>query len=404
MALTDAQARTAKWAGKPTKLFDGGGLFLLVGERSKLWRLKYRYAGREKSLSIGAYPLVTIKQARQAAAEAKRLLLAGIDPGAERAERKAAVIAEAKNTFEAVAAEWLGVHRTKVRESTFRQISHQMTADILPALGRKPIAQIKAMDVLGLVRGIEGRGSLQAARRALQRIAAVMRYSVQTGRREDDPSAALAGALQGAPTVHRPAVGESEIGEIMRTIAGMGATAEVKAAIRLTALTLVRPSEAREAVWSEFDLDAAMWQIPAHRMKQGRAHDIPLSRQAVELLIELKKLTGAGEFLFPGRSGFEPLAESTIRTALNRAGLSGRHCAHGFRSTGSTALNSAGFSPDVIEALLSHVDSNAVRRAYNRSKYLKERTTALQWWADLLDSREAGEDSVIIGRFGERRA
>jgi integrase len=400
MPLSDVAIRKAKPAAKPVKLADGSGLYLLLNPTgSKLWRWKYRVAGKEKLLALGAYPDVSLVDARNACTDARRLLAKGIDPSAVRKEAKQAraeAAAVAADTFEAVAREWM--ERQDVAEVTASKTRWLLEGFLFPEIGPRPIAEITPRELLVALRKIEESGKLETARRAKIKAGQVFRYAVLEGKAEADPTATLRGALKAPRNRHHAAITDpTKMGELLRAIEGFSGQPATHAALRLAPLVFVRPGELRQAEWAEFDLDGALWRIPAERMKMKAAHLVPLSAQAVEILRELQPLTGAGRYVFPSlRGGARPMSENTVNAALRRLGYSGDEMTgHGFRSMAATRLNEMGWNPDAIERQLAHAESNKVREAYTHAaQYLEERTRMMQTWADYLDGLRKGGQVV----------
>lgn len=394
--LTDTAIRSAKATEKPRKLFDGGGLFLLLKPNgARLWQLKYRVSGREKLLSFGQYPEVSLKSAREQRDEARKLIAAKSDPGAKRkAERSAQA-----NTFEAVAREWLDMKADSISERTRLKRLARFESFVFPYLGKRPIASITAPDLLPVLKRIEGRGKNETAHRIRSESSAVFRYAIVTGRAERDPAADLRGALAPVVVRNHPAITEpAKIGGLLRAIHGYKGQPSTEYALKLLPLTFVRPGELRGAEWSEFDLDNAEWRIPASRMKMREQHVVPLSSQAVTFLRELQPLTGSGRYVFPSlRTNERPISNNTLNAALRRLGFSGDEMvSHGFRSMASTCLNEQGWHPDLIELQLAHAERDEVRGAYNRAQRLAERRKMMQSWADYLDGLRMGANVVSL--------
>lgn len=389
MSLSDAAVRAAKPREKPYKLTDSSGLHLLVRPNgSKLWRLKYRFVGREKLLSFGAYPVISLADARKRRDDAKRLLADGTDPSVKKKHDKIAAATAAANTFGAVAAEYLANKENGDASASTMDKNRWMLEALAAALANRPIAQITAAEVLDVLKRVEKSGRRETARRLRSTIGAVFRLAVVTLRAENDPTFALRGALLAPKVHHRPAiVDEKQLGALMRSIDEYDGWPTLRAALKFVALTFARPGEVRAAHRSEIDFDKTVWRIPAERMKMRRPHEVPLSRQAVEVLQDVWLLSEGGELIFPSiRSNARPLSENALNSALRRMGYSqDEMTAHGFRSSASTILNERGFEPHVIEVALGHQDENEVRRAYNRAKYWPERVLLMQAWADLLD-------------------
>ncbi|HEY4370266.1 MAG TPA: integrase arm-type DNA-binding domain-containing protein [Steroidobacteraceae bacterium] len=395
--LSDTAIRAAKPREKPYKVSDGGGLYLLINPNgSRWWRLKYRVAGKEKLLSMGIYPDVSLKTARDRRDAARKLLSDGLDPSVARQTKKEA----ASDTFEAVAREWLAQReepesgRKALASVTVAKTKWMLETFIYPTLGSRPIGEIKPPELLLALRKIEKRGKHETAHRTKQKVGQVFRYAVATGRAEHDITGSLKGAL--APVVsknHAAITDPAGIGALLRAIDGYEGQPVTAAALKLAPLAFVRPGELRKAEWSEFDLDAAEWRIPAARMKMGERHIVPLSTQAIEILRELEPLTGGtGKYVFPSLRGFDrPMSENTVNAALRRLGYTGQEqTGHGFRSIASTCLNEQGFNSDLIELQLAHAERNKVRAAYNRAERLAERRKMMQAWADYLDGLKAG--------------
>lgn len=390
MPLTDLALRNAKPKDKPYKLFDGGGLHLLVNPNgSRIWRLAYRFAGKPKQLSFGPYPTVPLVEARQKREESKRQLLAGEDPSAVRKLEKVAASVSSANTFSAVAEEF--IERLKGRgtaEVTLAKKRWLLTDLAGPSLGHRPIAEISAFEILSVLQQVERSGRRETARRLRSSIGAVFRFAIATLRAETDPTFALRDALERPKVRHLSALTDAKaLGGLMRAVDEYTGWPTVRSALLFTALTFARPGEVRGARWTEIDFDSATWSIPAERMKMRRPHVVALSRQALAVLAEIRPLTGASELIFPSiRSNKKLLSENAMNSALRRMGFTqDEMTSHGFRAAASSILNEKGHSPDVIEAALGHLDSNEVRRAYNRATYWPERVVLMQVWADHLD-------------------
>jgi integrase len=385
MALSDAACRNAKPAPKLRKLSDGGGLQLWVQPSgARLWRLAYRFGGKQKVLALGAYPAISLADARQAREDAKRLLATGLDPSQERKRA-----AQPRDTFHLIAEEYVAKLKREGRAETTLVKVNWLLDFAYPSLGNRPITEIKPIEVLDVLRTVEARGRHETARRLRSTIGSVFRYAVATVRAESDPTILLRGALTQPVVKPRAAVTEPEaVGGLLRAIDHFDGQPSIRMALQLMALLFPRPGELRLAEWNEFDLKAAIWSIPPHRMKMRRCHRVPLSTQAIETLRALHKITGAGALLFPSiRSDERPISDNTMNAALRRLGYSSDEMtAHGFRATASTLLNESGkWHPDAIERQLAHVESNDVRRAYARAEFWDERVRMMQWWADYLD-------------------
>jgi integrase len=400
--LTQNALRSAKPMPKPYKLTDGGGLYLLVNPSGALWwRLKYRFEGREKLLSFGVYPHISLQQARELRDDAKKAIANGGDPSAKRQAEKSSNA----NSFEAVAREWLGLQEKKLAPATYSKAVWTLETLVYPYIGSRPIAKLGATDVLRVLRRIEGRGTHETAHRTRQRCSQVFRYAVQTERAAHDVTADLRGALAPVASEHHAAITEpARIGELLRAIDGYTGHAVTAFALKLAPLFFVRPGELRRAEWTELDLDAnePQWRIPAEKMKMGEQHIVPLSKQAIALLRELQLVTGRWRYLFPSiRSRLRPMSNNTVNAGLRRLGYTSEEMTgHGFRSLASTCLNEQGYHPDLIELQLAHAERNKVRAAYNKAQRLPERRKMMQAWADYLDGLRASANVVPFRRAG----
>jgi integrase len=403
MALTEVAVRTAKASGKITKLSDGGGLQLwLTPDGAKRWRLAYRFGGKQKVLAIGVYPEVGIKVARDARHAAKRILAAATDPGEAKKHEKIERMASSANTFEAIAIELLAKKRTEGKsESTLANIEWLLGL-AKSHLGGRPIKEIGAPDILAVLRTITTRGNFETAKKLRETVGQVFRYAVATGRAMSDPTRDLKGAIPSPATKHRAAIVEEKaFGALLRSTADYRGAPETRAALALLALTFVRPGELRSAEWDEFDMERALWVIPAGKMKMRRPHRVPLAPRAVALLRDLHSITGNGRYLFPSaRSLARYMSENTINAALRQLGFTrDEMTSHGFRAAASSMLNESGlWNADAIEAQLAHVENNAVRRAYARADYWDERVRMMNWWADKCDELRRGGVIVPLRR------
>ena len=392
MKLTDSKLRTLT---EPGKYFDGGGLYLeLTKAGGRYWRMKYRHEGKEKLLAFGVYPALSLKSARDLAATAKKTMQGGADPGQLRKDAKTKATHEAANTFEAVARDWLAHQAARWAVITRDRIRASLEADIFPTLGARPIASIKPGEIMAAVKKVEARGAADQADRVLKRVKAVYRFAVTHERIEANPMLDLVPSeiLKPRYVTHRPALADKDLPEFLAKLAAYEGDPHTVNALRLLMLTATRPGETRGALWAEFDLDAALWIIPAERMKMRIEHRVPLSTQAVEVLRTMQTLSGDRVLVFP--SPFYPsksLSENTFNSALARMGFKGSATAHGFRALFSTVANECGWNPDVIERQLAHVERNGVRAAYHRSTYTTDREKLMQWWADYLDGRKTGK-------------
>ncbi|TLS17952.1 MAG: DUF4102 domain-containing protein [Betaproteobacteria bacterium] len=390
MALSDTAIRNLKVPSKPTKISDDRGLFLLLTPSGgKLWRFKYRFDRKERLLALGRYPDVSLAKARERREDARRLLADGIDPNAHRKIHKEARAESLRNTFEAVAREWYSRELPVWAPAQAKKMTGILEKDLFPWLGSRAITEIKAPELLGVLRRIEQRGAAEVARRALQCCGQIFRYAIATGRASVDVTPNLKGALSKSKTRHHPAITEpSKVGELMRAIEGYSGTFVVRCALKLGALTFVRPGELRKAEWSEINLKLGEWSIPAERMKMKEPHLVPLARQALTVLRELHPLTGHGRYVFPGeRSHDRPMSENSVNAALRRLGYStDEMTGHGFRAMARTLLDEKlGVPADFIERQLAHAVSDTNGRAYNRTAHLGARKEMMQKWADYLD-------------------
>jgi integrase len=399
MPLTDTAIRNAKPGEKTIKLFDERGLYLEVSRSGgKWWRLKYRFDGKEKRLSLGVYPDVSLKDARERRDAARKLLADGTDPSENRKAQKSARADRAANSFEVVAREWFAKYSATWAKDHGNRIIRRFERDIFPWIGGRPIAEITAPELLTVVRRIEDRGALETAHRALGNCGQVFRYAVATGRAERDPSGDLRGALPPVKGEHFAATTDPKrVGEILRALDGYQGTLTVRCALRLAPLVFVRPGELRKAEWADIDLDAAEWRYTV--TKTNTPHIVPLSRQAVAILRELQPLTGRGQFVFPGaRSNGRPMSDNAILAAMRRMGIGKEEMSgHGFRAVARTILDEElGVRPDYIEHQLAHAVRDPNGRAYNRTAHLPERRKMMQQWADHLDRLKAGAEVIPL--------
>lgn len=400
--LTAQQVKALKPRDKPYKVADGEGLYLLINPGgAKYWRLKYRYQGAEKVLALGVYDQVSLKKARKKRKDARELLDDGIDPSADRKARR---VKQDKETFGALAEEWLKKQKKALSPDTIEQLRRRLELYVFPHIKREPIEAIKASDMLRVLRKIEDRGLHETAHRVNSLCSRIFRYAVASpGPVDRDPTADLKGALASTKTTHFASITEPRrIGELLRVIDGYQGEPSVTAALKLAPLVFVRPGELRGAEWSEIDLKAAEWRIPAARMKMEREHVVPLSKQAVAVLKEIKPLTDGGKLVFTSlRSRTRPLSDNTLNAALRRLGYTtDEMTAHGFRTMASTRLNEMGWDPDVIELQLAHKERNKSRGAYNRAERLKERRAMMQAWADYLDGLKADKRGKVAALHG----
>lgn len=391
MKLSDTRLRALR---EPGKHFDGGGLYLEVtAAGGRYWRMKYRFDGKEKRLAFGVYPEVSLKEARQRRDDARRLLANGQDPAVVKKVAKEQAVRSARNTFEAVAQDWLQHQRAIWTSTTAARALAALQANVFPAIGSTPIDQLKPRDVMQLVKAVEERGAGEMAARVLQRIQAIFRYAVVHERLEANPMMALKASelLKPRQVTHRLALQAEEVPAFLQRLATYQGEPTTLAALRFLMLTVVRPGELRGARWVEIDEVAAEWRIPAERMKMRSPHIVPLSHQALAVLAGMRPLSGHRELVFP--SPFypgKPLSENTLNGALARMGYKGHATAHGFRALFSTVANEQGWDADVIERQLAHIERNRVRAAYHRATYLQDRARLMQWWADYIDAKAAG--------------
>jgi integrase len=399
MPLTNTAIRNAKPGDKTIKLYDERGLYLEVSPNGgKWWRLKYRFDGKEKRLSLGVYPDVTLKMARERRDESRKLLADGIDPSANRKAKKLAN--GGGNSFEIVAREWFIKYSTNWTADHGGRIIRRLERDVFPWIGDKPIAKITAPELLSVIQRIEKRGALETAHRALGNCGQVFRYAIATGRAERDPSGDLRGALAPAKGEHFAAITEpKQVAEILRAIDGYEGSLIVRCALRLAPLVFVRPGELRKSEWADIDFDKLEWRYRV--TKTNSQHIVPLSRQAVEILKEIHPLTGNGHYVFPGaRSKDRPMSDNAILAAMRRMGIGKEEMSgHGFRAMARTILDEVlGVRPDFIEHQLAHAVRDPNGRAYNRTAHLPERKKMMQDWADYLDKLKAGIDVVPLRR------
>lgn len=398
MPLSDVQIRKVKRPERTRRLFDGKGLYLeLSPAGGRWWRFKYRFSGKEKRLSLGTYPEVSIAQAREKRDEARKLVAADVDPGEQRKIKRLIGVERSANSFELVAHEWIAKHLEKRAETHRSKVVRRLEMYAYPWIGSRPIADVSAREVLALLQRVEGR-SADTAQRLKQNIGQVMRYAVATGRAERDPTGDLRGALVPAVGGHFAAITEpNEVGALLRAIHGYAGYFVTRSALRLAPLVFVRPGELRHAEWAELDLEKAEWSIPAVRMKKKKqAHLVPLAQQAVQILTELKPLTGKGKYVFPSARGrSRPMSEGAILAALRTLGYDRtRMTGHGFRAMARTLLDEVlGFRPDIIEQQLAHAVRDPLGRAYNRTSHIDERRRMMQEWANYLDRLRETHDA-----------
>lgn len=388
--LSDAKCRNATTQAKICKLADAQGLYLWVyPDGRKYWRLRYWQLGKEKSLSLGVYPNISLKEARDRRDAERKKLNSGLDPSQERKAKKIRDKLSAENSFEAVAREWHGKHSRKWSSKYAANLLRRLELDIFPKIGSRPIGEITPPEVLSALRAIEGRGAHDLSHRVQQWCGQVFVYAIVTSRAERNPVNDLRGALTPVVRKHNAYLEADDLPEFLQKLEAYS-NVQTRLAMKFLLLTFVRTGEMRGAKWSEFDMDKAEWRIPAERMKMREQHIVPLSKQAIKVLKELKPLTGYWEHVFPNQHKPKgPMSENTVIFALYRMGYHGRLTGHGFRGTASTILNEHGFVPDVIERQLAHSERNSIRKAYNHAQYLPERRKMMQWWGDYLDKAAA---------------
>ncbi|KWK43170.1 integrase [Burkholderia stagnalis] len=400
MPLTDIQVRNAKASATPYKLTDGNGMFLLVQPNgAKYWRLSYRFLGKQKTLALGVYPAVTLATARKKRDEAREQIAAGIDPGEAKKDAKRAAEIAAANSFEAVAREWYDSQRPGWSDGYAEKVLNSLEVDVFPKIGPRPITEIDSPQMLSIVREVEARGVRETAKRILQRSRAVFQYGIMTGRCSRNPAADIDAqtVLKKGPGVqHMARVKATEIPQLMRDIDAYQGDLVTRLALRLMALTFVRTTEMIRAEWSEFDEAAAEWRVPPERMKMRDPHIVPLSRQALDVVAQLRALNGQHRFVFYSVQGRSHISNNTMLYALYRMGYKSRMTGHGFRGLAATALRELGFARDVVERQMAHAERNQVTAAYVHAEYLPERRRMMQVWGDHLDRLNAGAEVLRI--------
>ena len=403
MALTDTAVRNAKPREKQYKITDGRGLFLLIAPgRGKWWRFRYRFDGKTKEISLGVYPDITLKEARERRDEARNLVANAIDPSAHRQAARQAQEEVVTNSFKSVALEWLPKmsSRKQWAPSYSKKVARRLEVDLFPWLGDRPVGEITPPELLKVLQRIEDRGAINTAHQAKQTCGQIFRYAIATGRAERDPSADLKDALPPARSTHFASITDPKmVGELLRAIDGFKGTFVVQCALRLSPLFFVRPGELRKAEWSQIDLDRAEWRFTA--TKTRTEHLVPLARQAVAVLRELYPLSGEGRFVFPGRDPKQPMSEAAVNAALRRLGYDTKTdiTGHGFRAMARTIIaEELHVKPEVIEHQLAHKVPDILGTAYNRTKFLKERRAMMQQWADYLERLKNGAEIVPLRR------
>lgn len=397
MALTARQVETARPREKEYKLADERGLFLLVKPNGgRYWRMKYRVAGKEKKLSIGVYPDISLAEARLKRDDARKVLAEGGDPSEKKQIEKLTKKLTVENTFKALALEWHHHKLASWSDSYAESVLEALEKDIFPHVGKRPVAEILPLEMLEVLRMIERRGALEKMRKVRQYCNQIFRYAIATGRATINPAAELTGTLTPPKTGHFPHLSISELPEFLDKLAAYHGSPITRMATSLLLLTGVRTIELRAAEWSEFDFDNALWSIPEARMKMRRKHLVPLSDQVVAILRELQSLTGQYRLVFPGRCDInKPMSEASINMVLKRIGYDKRATGHGFRHTLSTILHEHRFNTAWIEMQLAHVDKNSIRGTYNHALYLDDRRVMMQWYADFVDKQNAARTTVV---------
>ncbi|MFL3278447.1 tyrosine-type recombinase/integrase [Escherichia coli] len=400
MPLNDMQIRRAKPEAKAYTLGDGQGLSLLVEPNgSKSWRFRYRYAGKPKMISLGVYPTITLAEARARRDEARKIVAEGKNPSEVRKEQKLALRIQSENAFEKIAREWHQMKSAKWSAGYASDIIEAFQNDIFPYVGTRPVGEIKPLELLIVLRKIEKRGALEKMRKVRQRCSEVFRYAIATGRAEFNPAADLSSALEVHKSNHFPFLKSDEIPDFLRALDSYAGSRLVQIATKLLMVTGVRTIELRAALWQEFDLDNAIWEIPAEKMKMRRPHLVPLSTQVLGFLNELKSMTGNYRYVFPGRNDpNKPMSEASVNQLIKRIGYAGKLTGHGFRHTLSTILHENGFNTAWIEMQLAHVDKNTIRGVYNHAQYIEDRKKMMQWYSDFIINLNGENDECQFGR------
>jgi integrase len=407
MLLSDTVVRNTKPKEKMYRLKDGDGLFLQVDPRGgKYWRLRYFFGGKEKMLSFGTYPEVSLSEAREKRHNVRKLIAQNHDPAEMKKENKRKAVRDAENTFRAVAKEWHEANKAKWSPAHGAKILRRLELHVFAPVGSRVVAEIKPSELLEVLRKIEKQGTTEISHRVLQTCNAIFRYSIATGKSDYNPAADLQGALKAHKAHHYPALKTKEIPEFLRRLNNVQTTPMNKLAIRLLLLTFVRQGELRQAQWKDIDFEAEQWRLPPETTKMRDEHIVPLSKQALAILRELQEISGTSIYLFPSQNRQKNpiMSENTIGSILKKKmGYKGQMVGHGFRALASTSLNEMGFSADVIERQLAHAERNKVRAAYNRAQYLPERQKMMQWWGDYIENAmRSGE--VVVRDFGKRTA
>ncbi|EKS6643090.1 tyrosine-type recombinase/integrase [Enterobacter kobei] len=393
MPLTDLEIRRAKPAEKTYTKADGNGLSLQIEPNgSKGWRFRYRYEGKAKMLSLGTYPKVSLSEARSKRDEAQELLAAGINPSDTRKEKKLSQQDKLGNTFESITREWYKRRYDLWAESYRTEMIATFEKDVFPYIGHRPIDSITPMELMGVLSRLEKRGATEKMRKVRQRCGEVWKYAIATGRALSNPAPDLASVMMPHKKANYPHLQATELPDFLTLLQAYTGNILVKLAMKLLILTGTRPGELRKAEWSEFDFENNIWSVPEERMKMRRPHVVPLSRQALAILTELKTMTTGYQYVFPGRlEKVKPISDMSLNVLIRRIGYGGRATGHGFRHTMSTILHEQGFNSAWIELQLAHVDKNSIRGTYNHAQYLDGRREMMQWYADHIDSLSRGK-------------
>ena len=398
MLLSDIKVRNAKRKAAPYKITDGEGMYLLVQPGGgKYWRLNYRFGGKQKTLALGAYPEVGLGAARKKRLDARELLAMHppVDPMLKRKADRRESAQLASNTFESIAREWWEIKREAWSQGHASAVMARLEAELFPPLGTRPIAAVDAPELLDAIRAVEKRGALELASKSLVIAGQVLRYAISTGRAKGDVSRDLRGALKAREVTHYAKLAENEMPEFLRKLDNYDGAPLTKHAFKLLVLTFVRTGELRGARWTEFDFNKCEWRVPAERMKMGVEHIVPLSKQALAEIEQIRIYSGNREYVFPNAHNPRTfMSENAILVAIKRLGYKGRATGHGFRGTASTILNEQDWNPDAIERQLAHGEKDKVRAAYNSAQHLPERRRMMQAWADYLDKLHGGADVI----------
>jgi integrase len=405
MKLTNTAILNAKAKEKDYKIADGDGMYLLITKSGgKLWKLKYRFDGKEKKLSLGAFPEVSLKEARERRSNARKLIADNQDPSAVKQEEKQQAIINLENSFESIAKKWFDNNITRWEEENATRTWRRLENNIFPTLGKKPINEIKPYEILAAIRVMEQRGATYLSRKTLQTCSAVFRYARAEGKWnvEYNPTADLSDALKPHEAMKHPSIKAKQLPEFYKKLDEVIAMPTNKLAIRLLLLTFLRQGELRQCKWEYIDFEAKELRVPAEIMKMKESHIVPLAPQAISVLQEIHKTNGWSPYIFPSQSRrVHPyISENTINKIIHTMGYKGQMVAHGARSLASTILNGHHFKPDVIERQLAHSDKDKIRGVYNRAEYLPERHAMMEWWGSYLEQAENGKDNVIEAKFG----